>query len=142
MATRPTFTPRLEALDERVVPSADGRFAAGGGAGGLPRAQVFNAATGVKIADFAPFEPTFIGGVTTAMGDVNNDGIPDLVVGAGPGGGPRVRIFNGANMGLGFDPNAPGSILADFFAFEDSQRGGVTVSTGNFATQSLGGILD
>src|SRR5262245_43786718 len=129
MATRPTFTPRLEALDERAVPSASGRFAVGAGFGGPPRVQVYDAASGTTVVDFLAFESTFTGGVTTAMGDMNNDGFPDLVVGAGLFGGPRVRVFNGTALGPGFNPNAPGSVLADFFAFEDTQRGGVTVAT-------------
>jgi hypothetical protein len=141
MATRPTFTPRLESLDDRAVPSGSGRYALGAGFGGPPRVQVFDSTTGLKIADFLAFESTFTGGVTTAMGDVNRDGIPDLIVGAGVGGGPRVRVFNGAALGPAFDPNAPGSVIADFFAFEDSQRGGVSVATGNFITGAVGGIF-
>src|SRR5262245_7893599 len=129
MATRPRFTPRVDQLDDRAMPSGFGMFAVGGGLGIPPRVQVYAVTTGFKLVDFTPFGPTFVGGVTTAMGDVNNDAVPDLIVGAGPGGGPRVRIYNGALLGPGFDPNAPGSLLADFFAFEDSQRGGVTVTT-------------
>ncbi len=132
MKSRTQFTPRLEVLDDRAVPSAAGFYALGTGPGGPPRVQVYETGTGTKIIDFLPFENTFTGGVTTAMGDVNNDGIPDLIVGAGNGGGPRVRIFNGADLNVAFNPNAPGAVLADFFAFEDSQRGGVTVTTGNY----------
>jgi hypothetical protein len=141
MATRPTFTPRLEALDDRAMPTGLGRFAVGAGLGGAPRVQVYDVGTGVKIADFLAFENTFSGGVTTAMGDVNNDGVADLIVGAGPGGGPRVRVFNGAAFVPGFNPATPGALIADFFAFESSQRGGVTVATGNFVGGSLGGIF-
>ena len=142
MATRPTFTPRLESLDDRAAPSASGRYAVGAGFGGPPRVQVYDTSTGVKIADFLAFESTFTGGVTTAMGDVNHDGIPDLIVGAGVGGGPRVRVFNGAALGPAFNPNAPGSVIADFFAFENTQRGGVSVASGNFTTGTLGGFFN
>ena len=56
--------------------------------------------------------PSFSGGVTLAVDDVNGDGIPDLVVGAGPGGGPEVKVFNGADLRQGSSTRR----LADFFA--------------------------
>jgi hypothetical protein len=98
---------------------------------------VYETANGTKLVDFQAFESSFTGGVTTAIGDVNNDGFPDLIVGAGAGGAPRVRVFNGADFTPAFNPNAPGAVLADFFAYEDSQRGGVNVATGNF----VGGLF-
>ena len=56
-----------------------------------------------------------------AAGDVNGDGIADIIVGAGEGGGPEVKVFNGANLNL----------LADFFAYDPTLRGGVRVGTVN-----------
>lgn len=49
------------------------------------------------------------------MADVNNDGVSDLIVGAGAGGGPRVRVFNGATN---FQ-----TTLLDFFAFNSKFKG-------------------
>ncbi|HEY8504473.1 MAG TPA: hypothetical protein VIL46_07815 [Gemmataceae bacterium] len=123
-------------LVERRQPSVVDFFALGVGNGGFPRVQVFDARDGSRVADFAPFEPSFLGGVTVAMGNVNGDVFPDLIAGAGPGGGPRVRVFDGEAIfaqGLAFQPGIPGAVLADFFAFEESQRGGVFVASGNFA---------
>jgi len=136
MSAMSRFIPRYETLETKDVPSAVGLFAVGTGEGALPRVAVFNSTTGARLQDFVPFEATFTGGVTTALGDVNSDGIPDLIVGAGPGGGPRVRIFNGAsivNQTVAFDQNNVNNLLADFFAFESTQRGGVFVSSGTFA---------
>ncbi len=56
-----------------------------------------------------------------ATGDVNGDGTPDIITGAGPGGGPHVRAFNGLN----------GADLASFFAFDPTYTGGVLVAGGN-----------
>ncbi len=64
------------------------------------------------------YDPSFTGGVRTAQGDVNGDGVRDLVTGAGAGGGPHVRVFNGVD----------GSELASFFAYDNGFRGGVFVT--------------
>jgi hypothetical protein len=135
-------------LEPREVPTAAGLFAVGGGPGSDPRVQVFETATGKLIADFLAYEATFTGGVNAAVGDVNNDALPDLVVGAGVGGGPRVRVFDGKafRAGAGAILVPPGGgpatisetfVLADFFAFEETQRGGTFVAVGNFAGGTL-----
>ena len=59
-------------------------------------------------------------GASVAIGDVNNDGNGEVLVGAGPGGGPQVRIFS-----------ADGTYLNQFFAFETSYRGGVDLTVGD-----------
>jgi hypothetical protein len=131
-----------EQLEGRDVPSAAPIFTVNAGAGLPPRVQVFNVSTGARLADFLAFENTFTGGVNTAVGDVNGDNVADLIVGAGVGGGPRVRVIDGRSLTPTVNfPRAPlnGSaqisdalVIADFFAFEDTQRGGTFVATGNF----------
>ena len=105
--------------------------AAGAGAGGGPRVTVTDAQTGQKVRDFFAFEPTFTGGVTVAVGDTNGDGVGDLVVGAGVGGGPRVSVFDGKTLG----------VLQNFFAFESGQRGGVTVAAGDVNDDGVSDIV-
>jgi hypothetical protein len=97
---------------------ADGNeeIVAAAGPGAAPQVRVFDGATGVRIGDFFAFEPGFTGGVNVAVGDVDADGREDIVVGAGPGGGPNVRVFDPA-----------GAMHGDFFAFDPSYRGGVVV---------------
>lgn len=69
--------------------------------------------------------PAFAGGVSIAVGDINNDGVDDIIVGAGPGGGPHVRVIDGSKL----DP-AEGQLLS-FFAFPATFQGGVTVAAGD-----------
>lgn len=61
------------------------------------------------------------GGVSVGAGDVNADGKAYVVAGAGPGGGPNVAIFSGANAVL----------LQSYFAFNAVFSGGVFVATGD-----------
>lgn len=97
------------------------------GAGGGPHVEVFSGKDGSLIRSFFAFEPDFRGGVSIAAADLNHDGRADLVVGAGAGGGPRVRVFD-----LTTSKPLPGS-LADFFAFDPAFRGGVAVAADNMA---------
>ena len=98
----------------------------GPGPGGGPHIKVFSGVDfSTVIYDFFAFETNFSGGVTVASADINGDGYSDILVGAGPGGGPRIQIFSGKNLS-GFDK----SPLYDFFAFESTFSGGVTIATG------------
>ena len=105
----------------------------GTGVGGGPHIKVFDLRGGqpVNILSFFAFEPTFMGGIYVATGDINADGYADIIVGAGQTGGPRVKVFNGA-AGYAVNTVAP---AMDFFAYDPSFTGGVTVSAGNRDTQ-------
>jgi hypothetical protein len=92
-------------------------FAVGAANGGSPRVDVFNGA-GRLLYSFFAFDGSFRGGVHVAVGDVTGDGIPDIVAGAGYGGSPHVKVFDGRNAAL----------VASFFAYDDSARGGVYVA--------------
>jgi hypothetical protein len=102
------------------------------GFGGGPRVAGFDArfltTTRQKIFnDFFAFAPTLRNGVYIAGGDMNGDGLAEVVVGAGPGGGPQVMAFSGA--GLLNDQLVP---LADFFAGDSANRGGVRVAVTDY----------
>lgn len=109
--------------------------------GGGPRVQVFLGRSFTKVADFFGIDdPNFRGGARTAIGDVNGDGVGDLIVAAGFSGGPRVAVFNGISVLNG----SPVKLFNDFFAFEDTLRNGVYIAAGDvngdgFADLILGG---
>ena len=50
------------------------------------------------IKDIMVYSQNFTGGVVTALGDVNHDGIIDLITGPGPGGGPNIKVFSGVDF--------------------------------------------
>jgi hypothetical protein len=93
----------------------------GAGAGGGPHVIVFSGDDGSILTQFFAYIPTFRGGVEVAGGDVNGDGKADIITGAGPGGGPHVIVFSGADD----------SVLQSFNAFNPTFRGGVYVAAGD-----------
>lgn len=80
------------------------------------------------VASFFPYRLNFNVGAFVAFGDVDGDGIPDLITGSSSGN-PEVRIYRGANFrNRTFNNQNPDASLVDsFFAFEQGANVGVTV---------------
>ena len=91
------------------------------------RVEIRDAEDGALVRGFFAFAPGFKGGVRVASGDVNGDGFNDVVVGTGDGGGARVRVFDGHNVGANGRPVK----LHDFYAYGNGYRGGVYVAAGD-----------
>jgi hypothetical protein len=100
-------------------------YATGSGPGQAPLVVVRNGSNQV-VAQFLAFDPRFTGGVHVAVSDVNGDGTPDVIVGAGPGGGPHVRVINGATLLAGQVVD-----LFAFMAYDPRFTGGVFVAGGD-----------
>ena len=108
------------------------------GFGGGPRIAVFNGTTLTAtptrlVNDFFAFPGTdavnLRNGAFVTLGDYNGDGMADLAFGGGPGGGPRVFVLSGKLVIAGDIQAAYNAPIANFFAFDSSQRGGVRVAT-------------
>ena len=103
----------------------------GAGPGAGPRIQVFDgrtltASNQTQIASFNAFDAGFVSGVSVASGDVNGDGFDDIIVGAGAGAGPHVKVFDGRSLITGSTVE-----LSSFFAFAPGFVSGVNVAAGN-----------
>src|SRR5437764_1205351 len=121
MAFDPAFRGGTSVAAGDVEGSGTADIVVGAGAGGGPQVSVFNGQTGAVVRSFMAFDEGFRGGVDVAVGDVNGDGFADIVVGAGPGGGPHVKVFSGKD----------GSVLQSFMAYAPTFTGGVSVAAGD-----------
>ena len=94
----------------------------GADSGGAPHVKVFSGASGAEIRSFFAYAPGFTGGVRVAAADHDNDGLADIVTGAGAGGAPHVKVFRGTDL----------AELRSFFAYTPSFTGGVFVAAADF----------
>lgn len=102
----------------------------GAGPGGGPHVRVFKE-NATEVAGVFAYDQAFRGGVRVAAGDLDGDGQAEIVTGAGPGGGPHVRVWHLSPLGL--QPVGSG-----FFAYPQGFSGGVYVGV---ARTSGGGLI-
>ena len=88
----------------------------GPGVGQEPLIKVFSS-KGQLESSFLAYDKNFKGGVSVAVGDVNNDNKLEIITGPISRGGPHVRIFSGQ-----------GEFMSDFFAYDKSYHGGIKIS--------------
>jgi hypothetical protein len=103
----------------------------GAGFGGASHVKVFDGLTGREVMSFFAYDPTFRNGVYVSSADVNDDGRADIFTGAGPGGGPHVKVFDAANV----------ATLKSFFAYSPDYAGGVLVAGGDVDGDGFGDIV-
>lgn len=110
-----------ENLPPPLRPREGQRTVVATGEGSAPLIIVHDTVTGQHLFTIVAYDVNFTGGVRVATGDVNGDGVDDIIAVPGPGGGPHVRVFDGRT----------GSEIQTFMAFEDSFTGGLFVATGD-----------
>jgi hypothetical protein len=87
----------------------------GPGPGGGPHIKIFSLDGQLK-SEFMAYDSNFTGGVSIAIGDVDQDGQPEIITGPGPGGGPHIKIFS-----------LDGQLESEFMAYDSNFTGGVRV---------------
>jgi len=86
--------------------------------GGGPHVKVFDGRTNQVIREFMAYDPSFRGGVSVSIADVNGDNRLDIITGSGSGGGPNIKVF---------DFNSGWEMLS-FMAYSPNFTGGVFVA--------------
>ncbi|HJZ60462.1 MAG TPA: VCBS repeat-containing protein [Gemmataceae bacterium] len=102
-----------------LTPTGQALVAVAADVGGGPQVKVFDLAQGKEIDSFFAFPQNLRGGARIAWGDVNGDGMPDLVAAPGPcEHPPEVKVFSGKDR----------RVLAQFVALDPRWRGGLWVA--------------
>lgn len=128
----PGFTGEVRLTSADLTGDGMADLIAAAGPGGGPHVKVRDGATGVEVASFYAYGPSFTGGVNIGVGDVTGDGRADLVTGAGPGGGPHVKVFDGRSM----------TEAQSYYAADHSFAGGVSVAVANGqVVTTAGGVV-
>jgi hypothetical protein len=86
-----------------------------------PMVKVFDGASGNFLFSVMADDASMHGGVRVAAGDVKGTGHDDIITADGPGGPPRVCVFDGVTH----------QQFYDFFAADPSYTGGIYVAAGD-----------
>jgi len=117
------------AYDQIKVLSGGNYIVIGAGASGGPQVRIFDS-VGLSVNGFFAYAKDFKGGVNVAAGDIDGDGIDEIITGAGSSGGPHVRAFS-----------LNGTPKAGFFAYAKDFKGGVNVAAGDIDGDGIDEII-
>ena len=121
-----------------VIPAVSTYAVAVPGSKGKPaQVKIYDGGGDKLLATVTPFEG-FEGTPSVAMGDVNDDGVYDLVAGAGKDHAPEVVAYSGKAAGGKY---AFETELARFEAFDPAARGGVSVAASQIDGSTADNII-
>jgi hypothetical protein len=121
-----------------VIPSVSSyAVAAPGAPGKAAEVRVHDGNGDRLLATVTPF-PGYLGSVSVAMGDVDDDGVYDLIVGSGKDHAPEVVVYSGK---AGGGKNAFATEIARFRPFAAEARGGISVAAAQIDGTSADNII-
>lgn len=131
-AYEPGFTGGVRVAVGDVTGDGQAEIITSTGPGGGPAVRTFSLDNGltnpVVTGSFYAYASNFINGIYVAIGDVDGDGVGDIITGSGAGGGPQVNVFT-----------ATGSI--SFYAYDPSFTGGVRVAAADLTGDGIAEII-
>lgn len=98
---------------------------------GGPHVRVFHSPRREDFQDFMAYHPDFRGGVRVAVGDIDGDGVSDIITAPGPGMPSLVRVFNGRDL----------SLMREFLAFDGQYDRGVWVAAADLRRDGRAEII-
>ena len=129
-----TDAPNLDIATDRITVNTNlynpTTVAVGEDSGQHPLVKVFDSQGNYRMTILA-YSYSFLGGVRVAVGDVNGDGIPDIITAPGPGGGPDIRVFDGRN----------GALIQEFSAYANTPPQGVTLAAADINRDGYADII-
>jgi uncharacterized repeat protein (TIGR01451 family) len=98
---------------------------------GLPQVKVF-LSDGTLLGSFFAYYPLLLGGVNVAVGDINRDDVPDLIIAPDFGQSSLVKVVDGTKINMIDNQGVieDSALLAKFDAYDPRFLGGAYVAFG------------
>jgi FG-GAP repeat len=126
-----TWTGGVQVAAANITRQGKAIIVTGADVGAGPHVKAFDLAAGKEVASFYAYDQNYRGGVRVALGDVDGDGLPDIVTAPGPQHPPQIKVFSGLNSRL----------LANWLAYDATHTVGAYVATANITKNGRAEVI-